>query len=112
MNVKNSLPCRSVAVEDRAIAVIRMTPFARDLLCYKMYFAYQLAVHWFQVVERRDVLARDDEHVRRRLGIDVFERQHVVALVDQIARDFPVANLAEEAVAHGVAGAGAILEYA
>jgi len=58
------------------------------------------------------VLARYDEHMRRRLGIDVVECQYRVALVDQVARNLPVANLAEEAVAHGVAGAGAILEYA
>ena len=58
------------------------------------------------------MLARYDEHVRRRLRIDVVERQHSVAFVDQVARNLPVANLAEEAVAHEVAGAGAILEYA
>ena len=58
------------------------------------------------------MLARYDEHVRRRLRIDVVERQHSVALVDQVARDFSVANLTEEAFAHVVAGAGAILEYA
>ncbi len=58
------------------------------------------------------MLTRYDEHVRRCLRIDVVERQHRVALVDQVSRNLPVANLAEEAVAHGVAGAGAILEYA
>ena len=58
------------------------------------------------------MLSRYDENVRWRLGIDVVERQHRVVFIDQVARDIPVANLAEEAAAHEVAGAGAILEYA
>ncbi len=112
MDVEHGLPCRGVAVEDRTVALVGMAALARNLLRDELHFAHKLAVRWLQVVECRDVFARDDEHVRRCLGIDVIERQHGVALVDQVARNLSVANLAEEAVAHGVAGAGAILEYA
>ena len=46
MNVKNSLPCRSVAVEDCAIAVLRMVPLTRYLLRYEVHFTYHLTVFW------------------------------------------------------------------
>jgi hypothetical protein len=50
-----------------------MAPLARYLLRNELHFAHQLTVRRLQVVERRDVLARDDEHVRRCLWIDIVE---------------------------------------
>ncbi len=46
MDVEHSLSCRSVAVEDRAIAFLRMAPLARYLLRYKVHFTYHLTVFW------------------------------------------------------------------
>ena len=46
MDVEHSLSCRSVAVEDRAITILRMAPLARYLLRYEVHFAYYLTVFW------------------------------------------------------------------
>ncbi len=41
---------------------------------------------------------RDDEHVRRRLGVDVLERDRVLGLADDLGRDVTRDDLAEQAV--------------
>ncbi len=46
MDVKHSLSCRSVAVEDRAVAVLCMVPLARYLLRYEVHFTYYITVFW------------------------------------------------------------------
>ena len=76
MDVEHSLPRRGVTVEDRAVSCIGVPPLARNLLRDEVHFAYQLAVRRLEVVERCDVLARYDEHMRRRLWIDVVECQY------------------------------------
>src|SRR3990170_3738371 len=45
-----------------------------------------------------DVAARDDEHVRRRLRVDVAEGDDLVILVDPVGRDLARHDAAEEAV--------------
>ena len=55
-----------------------------------------------QVVDRRNVLARDDEHVQRRLRIDVLDRDDVVVLMDDRPLDLTRDDFAEETVAHGL----------
>ena len=46
MDMEHSLSCRGIAVEDRAVAVLRMTSLARYLLRYEVHFAYHLTVFW------------------------------------------------------------------
>ena len=53
-----------------------------------------------QIVQRRDVSLRYDEHVRRSLRVDVVEREHAIVLVDDRRRDLARDDLAEEAVGH------------
>src|SRR5207245_1224552 len=50
------------------------------------------------VVERGDVLLGHDQHVRRRLRIDVAEREAQVVLIDALRWDLTVADLAEQAL--------------
>ena len=59
----------------------------RDLRADAEELADERLVLGREVVHRRDVLARDDEHVRRRLGLDVLERDGVRVLVDDLRRD-------------------------
>src|SRR5579871_3997238 len=54
-----------------------------------------------QLRRRRDVLARDDEDVHRRLRVDVAERDDVVVLVHLGRGQVAGGDRAEEAVAHG-----------
>src|SRR6266511_943447 len=60
-----------------------------------------------EVVERRDVLARDDEQVHRRLRVDVLESHDVRVLMDELRGDLPLDDLAEQAVRHVVLHEGA-----
>ena len=50
-----------------------------------------------RVVQRRDVLLGDDEHVGRRDRVDVAERERVIVFEDDLRRDLFSGDLAEEA---------------
>src|SRR6476660_1237895 len=50
-----------------------------------------------RLVERSDVLLRDHEDVRRRLRIDVAEGDRVLVLADDLRRDLPAHDAAEQA---------------
>lgn len=45
--------------------------------------------------------AWNDEHVDRRLGVDISKSQHFRILVDDVRRNFAKGNLAKETVRHG-----------
>ena len=51
-----------------------------------------------RVREARHVLLRDDQHVRRRLRVDVLDDDGIVVLVDHLSGDGSRYDLAEEAV--------------
>src|SRR5690606_1749370 len=61
---------------------------------------HRLDVLRLEVVDGRDVLLRNDEHVGRRDRPDVLERERVVVLVDDRGRDLLLEDVAEQA-AHG-----------
>jgi hypothetical protein len=63
--------------------------------------SHQCVIGRRQVVDRRDVSTRDDEHMQRRLRVDVLDGDEVVVLMDDGALDLARDDLAEEAVAHG-----------
>ncbi len=50
------------------------------------------------VRQLRDVFLGDDEHVRRRLGGDVLEREEALVLVDLLGRNLPGDDPTEKAV--------------
>ncbi len=54
-----------------------------------------------QFRERRHVAARHDEHVERRLRIQVGERDGLLVLIHELRRDLARDDAAEDAVAHG-----------
>ena len=60
-----------------------------------------------EIVERRDVRARNDQHVRRRLRIDVVEGDGDVVLEHFLRRDLAGDDAAEEAPV--ICGHGAIV---
>jgi hypothetical protein len=55
------------------------------------------------VVHVDEMLLRDQEDVRRRLRVDVLERQDPLVLVHLFRRDLARRDLAEKAVAHDLA---------
>src|SRR5215475_8976232 len=50
------------------------------------------------MLERRKMLLRTNQHVRRRLRVDVLEREHVRIFVHQLRRNLFCSNLAEQAI--------------
>jgi len=57
-------------------------------------------VVFFQVVHRGHVTIRHQQHVRRRMGLDVAEGGYLLVSVDDVGRDVAADDLAEEAVIH------------
>lgn len=51
-------------------------------------------------IEARNVLARYDKHVHRRLWVDIAKGDNLVVLVDNIGRDLTQRDLAEQAGRH------------
>src|SRR5262245_27361222 len=50
------------------------------------------------MLERRKMLLRTNQHVRRRLRVDVLESEHVRIFVDHLRRNLFCGNLAEQAI--------------
>ena len=61
---------------------------------------YKAVILGSEVVEAGEVASRDDQHVRRRLRIDVIEGDDAVVLVDDGCGDLTRDDLAEQAVGH------------
>ena len=65
-----------------------------------MQVAQQVAIRLGRSVVRRNHLARDDQHVDRRLGIDITEGQAAIIFVDNVGGNLLVEDLLEEVVLH------------
>ena len=59
-----------------------------------------------EIGERRDVLARNDQYVRRARGVDVAKRDRAIVLVYAICSCLTGCDSTEEAIAHGAALTG------
>ena len=66
MHVVNRLPCRATAVEDEPVAGFADAFLLRDFVGCKEHFAKEFCVTFIELGDRFNVLARHDEHVRRR----------------------------------------------
>src|SRR5260370_5004639 len=62
--------------------------------------AKQSAVFFLRVGQRRDMLERADEDMRRGLRRDVFEGKRLGVFVHEFGRQFAFADLAEDTVIH------------
>ena len=59
------------------------------------------AVFHRRLVDRRDVLQRNEEHVQRRLGVDVREAETQLITVHHLGRNLAVDDFAKETIGHG-----------
>jgi hypothetical protein len=91
-------------VEDEAVARVRDSLLAGDLLCGSNHLCEQGTVFRTDRRRRLDVRARHHEHVHRCRGLNVAERVRSVAGRHGIRWDVAGNDLAEEAVAHGSGG--------
>lgn len=104
MDVVDCLTSISPGIDNSAVS-LRKPLVACDLRCCPLQMPQQLFVVLFGVSDRGDVLARDDEDVHWRLGLDVGECVATLVLVNGLRRNASINDLAEEAT-HGEESTG------
>src|SRR6267143_5122746 len=98
MQVKNRLTTIRVRIHHHPISLVVDPRVFREVAREREQSAEQIGV--FGVVQRADVSGRDDEQMRRRLGIQVPESEHVAFALDDSRRDLPRRDLAKHAIRH------------
>lgn len=97
MEVANRLAAVFTGIYDDTVTVCKAL-LARHFCRRPEEMAKECLVALIGVSERADVLARDDENVGGRLGVDVRESVDQLVLVDRAGRDVAFGDLAEDAV--------------
>jgi len=105
VDVKDRLPRRFAVIDDQPIAIRIHLQVPRDLRRTHHRHPDDVRLVLVEVVERRNVRARNDQHVRRRLRIDVVEGDGDVVFEHFLRRDFAADDAAEEATVVGGHGA-------
>ena len=100
VNVKDSLARARVHIEDGPVPSPMSFPLPRDPGSRLEHLAQQQIVVGAHVVQRRDVFLRYNQHVNRRLRVDIFESQNLVIFVHSRRRDLAGDDLAKQAVRH------------
>ena len=100
VKVEDALSCILIAVGDDPEAFFRDFFFVCDVVGRKVDGAHQIPVLLAELEQGFDVFFRNDEDVRRRLGVYVPKCIQDVVLVGFLGRHFAVYDLAKEAVFH------------
>ena len=100
MDVENGLARGAVGVEHGPVAFVGVPVFFRDGCRRPLHCSHQRIIMRGQIVQRRNVTARDDQDVQWRLRVDIPDRHQFVILMDEASRDLSCDDLAEEAIAH------------
>ena len=100
MDVEDRLATVLVAVQYRPITGIRDALGTGDLAGHREQVPDQALVFGLQLVQRRDMAARNYQNVRRRLRTQIAKRDDGIVFVDYVCRDLPGRNLAKNTVFH------------
>src|SRR6188768_2079937 len=100
VDVEYRLPGVAVGVEHGAESTLGVAMLGSDGGGTPEHRAYQRVVSGREVVDRRDVLRRHDQHVQWRLWIDVAKGDERVVPVNHLRGDRAGDYAAEQAVAH------------
>ena len=100
MDVKDRLPGVAIAVEDRSIAALIEAAFAGDTRSPPHHLSNQSIVGRRQLVERGNVPSGKDQHVERRLWIDVLNDNDVLVLIDDRRGDLARDDFAKKTAIH------------
>jgi hypothetical protein len=101
MEMKYRLPRSRTHIQHGPISLLDV-PLTRNLGRRQVTAADHLGVVSLRLLQASKMLPGDDQHMRRRLGVDVLEGQHVLVLVNFLGRNLAAENAAEEAVAAGI----------
>src|SRR5688572_924517 len=100
MDVEDRLTCFAIRVEHRPVAAIGVAVFPGDLRGGAMHGPNEAVVARRQVAQRGDVPARDDQHMQRRLRVDVLNRDQLIVLMHELPGNLTADDLAEKTIAH------------
>lgn len=82
MEMKNALARPSPTVNHHTVTVLRNPLLLRQLIGDGKNFADQLFILLLDIEQRGEVLARDDQDVNRRLGVNILKRNNGTVLID------------------------------
>ena len=100
MDVENGLAGGVVGVEHGPIAFVGVSLFLGNGRRRSLHRSNQRIVVSGEIVQGRDVAARNDQGVQWRLRVDIPDRHQFVILMDEASGDLPCDDLAEEAIVH------------
>lgn len=92
------LPAFGIAIVDEAVTPFLDSKLFRDLLCGQGDIAEQMGVLRRDVVHRRDVLLRDEQHMNRRRRLNIVESENGIGFEHLLRRDRPFYDFAENAI--------------
>src|SRR5512135_191977 len=98
VNVEYGLPGIPTVIDHHTVPVPVQRPLFSDRLSYKKEMPYSFLVALLHTVNVSKVLLRNDKDMDRRLRIDVLKGKARLVLVDDLRRDLPSDDLAEEAI--------------
>src|SRR5690606_13649264 len=98
MHVVHRLPPRGTVVQDQTVPRACDPLLARHQSPHEHDAPDQLRIVFTQRVHGRHVPLRDHQHVRRRLWVDVPERERMLVLMHHLGRDLPGHDPAEDAL--------------
>ena len=99
MQVKNRLTGPRSDIEHRPVPVFNAA-LARNVRSHKITAADGFRVFGLSFFQSADMLLGNDQHVRRRLRVDVLKRVGVFILVNFLRGNFTGDNPAEQTVSH------------
>jgi len=100
VEVEHGLSGAGADVEDGAVALLDVA-LAGDVGGGEVAAADEFGVGGLGLFQSREMFLGDDENVRGRLRVDVFEGENVVVLVNFTGGNFALDDAAEEAVGVG-----------
>jgi hypothetical protein len=89
-----------IAIENQSIAILIDALVSRDLFGPQRHPACHLDILIFKVIDGRDVLLGNNQHVRGRLWIDIPEGENMLVFEHLVTWYFTVSDLAKQAIGH------------
>ncbi len=101
MQMKHALASMRSGVDDDTVPRLGNLLQFRDLTANQQQPSEQLSIRIVQLSHRNHMFPGNDQHMDRRLRIDIVECDHQIVLIDEGCRNSPRDDFAKETVAHG-----------
>jgi hypothetical protein len=95
--MRHRLPAAILAIDDEPIAIVQLELFGQ-LGSNQVQMSKEIAIRIGDIGVRRNHLAGDDEHVHRRLRVDIVKGDAKVVLISNLGRDLLFRDLQKDVV--------------